>query len=345
MLTYPSPSQLHPQSQTLSQSKFQFPHMNLTHNDHLVWYLATIQNGYLQAKHFAKRKSLDERFVLRFGEQIENCKSWAEELKIAAQKLVDVHGTKLALFYSGGSDSEVVLRTLLGIGVIPEVHVIEFDEGLNAHEVKNAFELCRANNIKPVVWHHDTMKYVKEHVYRDMALTYHCSQIAYLTVLEYARRTDRPVIMGGEIYVQKHQHTEGGRVHDEASWYYIYREDEDGVTYRYSMATGHPVINEFFTYTPNLLYSWLVHPTIKSVMNNEVPGKLTLLSIKRKVYEQELGYNLTAQTKFHGYEALTWVNAFVQRELRAELPPTQTCRYEYNQLVTDLCCSQPFSAN
>jgi hypothetical protein len=266
--------------------------------------------------------------------------SWYSELNIATRKLIEDHGTDLNVFYSGGADSELLVRMLLKHGAKPHLHIIQFADRLNEHEVHNAFEVCDELGLKAYVWHHDVMRYIKNEGYMDLATKYQCSQLAYLTVLEYARQcTDYPVVMGGEIYLQKHQQHANGQVHAPTSWYYVYREDEDGVTYRYSYDTGHPIINEYFTYTPNLLYTWLTHPRIRSVANNEEPGKITLLSIKRPVYEQEIGYKLAAQSKFHGYEALGWANVFVQRKMKEILPPMEVCKYEYNQLVNDLSCT------
>lgn len=303
--------------------------LNLTDGDHLWWTV----NG----NPFSARRSADDKFNLEFGYMVD-CMSWAEELDNAVQRMIWTHGPNLNVFYSGGADSELVVRTLVKLKATPHVHIIKFADRLNEHEVRNAFEVCDELGLKAYVWHHDAMRYIKSEGYMDLALKYQCSQLAYLTVLEYARYcTDFPVIMGGEIYMQKHQQHSGGEVHAPTSWYYIYREDEDGVTYRYSYDTGHPLINEFFTYTPNLLYSWLTHPGIKRIANNEEPGKITLLSVKRPVYEQQIGYRLAAQSKFHGYEALTWANVFVQRQLKELLPPMEVCRYEYNQLVNDLC--------
>lgn len=315
--------------------------LNLTHNEHLRWRLVDQSPIMSITRFFGRREHDEEQFKLVFGDSISDCKDWATELTISVDKLVSDHGTDLAVFYSGGSDSEVVIRTLLALGIKPEVHIIQFADGLNEHEVQHAFKNCEAFGLEPHVWHHDAMRYIKDDMYLDFATKYQCSQIAYLKVLEYAKRLDKPVVMGGEIYLQKHQHHDDGALHAPTSWYYVYREDEDGVTYRYSYDTGHPVINEFFTYTPNLLYSWLTHPRIKSITNNEEPGKITLLSIKARVYEQQLGYALTAKNKFHGYEALTWANRYVQQRMREILPRQQVCKYEYNQLINDLCTSPP----
>jgi hypothetical protein len=213
---------------------------------------------------------------------------------MALTRLVDTHGRKLALFYSGGSDSEVILRTLVKLGVVPEVHIIKFSSHLNEHETNNADELCRCLGIVPHVWHHDVETYIQEQHYLHLGLKYRCTQIAYLTVLEYVRRINIPVIMGGEIYLQ------------------------------------------VMTYTPELLYTWLVHPTIASVARNEHPGKITILSVKRQTYEQELGYKLQAQSKFHGYERLQWTNLNCRNILQSHLPRMQVAKLEYSQLIRHL---------
>lgn len=276
-----------------------------------------------------------DRFHLTLGKCTGQVFSWSKELDLALTKLVDTHGHRLALFYSGGSDSEVILRTLVKLGVAPEVHIIKFSSQLNEHETNNADEMCRCLGITPRVWFHDVETYIREQHYLHLGLKYKCTQIAYLTVLEYVRRVGIPVIMGGEIYLQRHQINDGA-VHSPQEWYYIYREDEDGVTYRYSIDTGHPVINEVMTYTPELLYSWLVHPTIASVAHNEHPGKITILSVKRKVYEQELGYSLQAKSKFHGYERLQWTNLHCRNVLQERMPKMQVAKLEYEKLLQHL---------
>ncbi len=308
--------------------------LSLTHQDHLRWSLSHSRIDTTPVE-FGRRAHANDRFNFSVGTCPGHVFSWAQELDLALTKLIDTHGRKVALFYSGGSDSEIILRTLVKLGVTPEVHIIKFSEGLNEHETSNADELCKCLGIEPKIWVHDVGSYIRERKYLHLGLKYTCTQIAYLTVLEYVRRVTIPVIMGGEIYLQRHQINEGA-VHSPQEWYYIYREDEDGVTYRYSVDTGHPVINEVFTYTPQLLYTWLAHPTIASVANNMHPGKITILSVKRQTYEQELGYKLQARSKFHGYERLQWTNLNCRNILQSYLPRMQVAKLEYFDLIRHL---------
>lgn len=313
---------------------------NLTDQQHLKWSLHTWTSGpdrklFGSEALFATRDNDHQNFRFELGKISRKPKSWAKELEIAISRLVDEHGSRLALFYSGGSDSEVVLRTMTKLGVRPEIHTIQFSSDLNSHETQHAHSLCASLGLKPIVWNHDVASYLTNATYLELGRKYQCSQIAYLTVLEYARRVQIPVVMGGEIYLQRHQHSDG-RVHSKDDWYYIYREDEDGVTYRYSKDTGHPIINEIMTYTPELLYAWMIHPKIQEVVSNQLWGKITILSIKRQIYEQELGLSLTAQTKFHGYEKLPWSNIDCRENLRQYLPRMQTAKVEYHTLMNSL---------
>ncbi len=310
-----------------------FANLNLTDNEHLYW-----GHEFATGRHpesFSFRRQSEDRFYFELGQLRRPPLPFAAELRLALKRLVDTHGTKLSLFYSGGSDSEVILRELVTLGVTPEVHVIKFEDALNAHETVHADELCKSLGVVPYVWTHDIREAVDDGFYYRLGTKWHCTQIAYLTVLHYASKLANTVLMGGEVYLQKHQSPSIG-VHTPSSWNYVYREDEDGVTYRYSNETGHKIINEVFTYTPELLYSYLTHPLVSKVAKDEVPGKITLLSVKRHVYEQELGYHLLATTKFHGFERLNWTNIACRRQIEYDLPNMKTVLWEYVSLLEHL---------
>lgn len=307
--------------------------MNLTHQDHLYW--AITHSFTNELERFGSRQFDTDQFQFKLGRCTRPPNSWWSEFKHTIDLLIQDHGTDLSLFYSGGSDSEIVLRALLEIGVIPKIHTIKFSNGANSHETEFADEFCKSAGLKQIVWDFNIEQYIANQSYLDLGLKYQCSQIAYLSVLEHIQKVDETCIMGGEVYLQKHGKSDGA-VKSPFEWYYIYREDEDGVTYRYSKDTGHNVINEIFSYTPEVLYSWLITPEVMRVANNELPGKLTLLSVKKQIYEREMGIKLTAHTKFHGYEKMAWVNQLAKRTLQKDFPKMSTMKYEYNKLIRDL---------
>ncbi len=301
--------------------------MNLTHDSHFSWVVGDRQ--------FGTRYYPWEQFRVFLGRCERKPLRWPVEFRLAMEKLVDEHGTSLALFYSGGADSELVLRELLALGVRPEIHTIQFADGENVNEVSHAFSFCEQHGLKVNKWIHDVKTYVNAEQYLDVALKYNCTQLAYVTVLEYARRVNLPVLMGGEIYVQRHR-SSALDVNSEEGWYFVYREDEDGSTYRYSEATGHPIINEVFSYTPELMAAWINCPKIRDAITGRDPHKLSLISTKNAAFESELGHRLHASKKLHGYEHLMWSNQLVKRTLKSKMMPMQIYKQPFNDFMETL---------
>lgn len=300
---------------------------NLTYGQHLSWAL--------DDQPFASRLSDSQRFTFKLGKLTRKPRGWVYEFKEALTKLVDEHGTKLDVLFSGGADSEVLVRGLVALGVTPTIHTIQFTDQLNSHETSRVESVSAGLGIKPVYHVYDMLKALREESYLDLALKLQCSQLAYLTVVQCLMSFDNPAVMGGEVYVQKHQRPSPHIVSPQ-DWYYVYREDEDGMTYRYTELTGHPLINEVMSYTPELLYCWLTHPAVLNTVQGNTPGKITVLSVKNQVYESELGLKLDASTKYHGYERLSWSNRAAGLRLKELWPKQATIKIPHSNIVAYL---------
>jgi hypothetical protein len=286
----------------------------LTSNNHLKWYLLdTITD---EKRYFSNRQLDTDLFGLELGKPTIIDSNWYHEFLVAVSQIVDNFGTTLNVFYSGGFDSEILVRTLVSLGVKPIIHTIKFSSQENADETSNADSVCKELNLYQNIWKHDVQEYVLSEEYLDLGLKYKCSQMAYLTVLKYVQKcNDYPCLLGGEIYCQKHAVAAFEAAPSNYNWYYIYRENEDAVTYRYTLDTNHPVINEVFSYTPNLIKAWFEIPTVKKVVTNEIAGKLSLLSSKKQIFEECYPFRLTACNKLHGYEKLLALNQIVTNRL------------------------------
>lgn len=289
---------------------------NLTYNNHLTWSVGD--------RPFGRRESSDE--VFKFSIQSKpTSKSWYDELKIGLSNLVDVHGYRLNLFYSGGFDSEILLREFKRLGVRLSVWTIRFSEGENASDVDDSIEVCKQLGLTK--HHHildvNILDRMQSLELRDASLKYQCSQVAYLNVLLAARLLDGPCIMGGEVYLQKHQKP-GPKLIEDAEWYYIYREDEDGCTYRFSDIHNIPLINEVFSYTPEMIWSWYQVPSVNRLVTNQVEGKLVISSVKSTIFAEAYPFPLQVKSKHHGFEKLGIYNSTLQSSLKQMLHRTGT---------------------
>lgn len=304
---------------------------NLTYQDHLKWYLVEPVTN--KKTYFKTRENSSEFFGLELGSLTTNVMSWEEEFTIACELLVQNFGPTFNVFYSGGFDSEILVRTLVKIGAKPIVHTICFTSGENKNETDNSVSVCLELGLTQKLWFHNVQEYIQNKEYLELGVKYSCSQIAYLTVLKYIEKcTDYPCLLGGEIYCQKHAKPSFSAKPLDYSWYYIYRENEDAVTYRYSNATGHPVINEIFSYTPELMKAWFELNTIKDIVSGKIMHKLSLLSSKRLIFEEAYKTPTTAKRKLHGYENLMWTNRMANLEIRSHLLTPGTAKIEVCKL-------------
>jgi hypothetical protein len=298
------------------------PYMNLTYRDHLRWSL--------DGKSFANREHSHQRFDFRM--QINSTTMpWYYELRSGLLQLTEIHGRNLHVFYSGGYDSEIVVRELNRLGVNLTIWTIKFKDGENALDVANVIETCSElglmSRLKIITV--DIKARMESDELKAASQKYQCSQIAYLNVLMEAEKLHEVVIMGGEIYLQKHQRP-GPALVESSQWYYVYREDEDGCTYRYSVLNNRPLINEVMSYTPQMISSWLNVPIIRDLIDNRYVGKLVVSSLKAEIFKQAYPYPLTANAKRHGFETLALQNSALQFALKSELPNQEII---YHQLT------------
>lgn len=266
-------------------------------------------------------------------------RSFVDEVHAGAERLVknlvEPNDRQLKVFYSGGIDSEIALRALHRVKDRPSLLpiILHYSNGHNDAEVEAALRTCDELELKPYVVDHDMEHFVDSGRAYELALRYECSQLAYLSVLHHADVLGPYLmVMGGEILFQKHW------VSGEGKWYYVYREDEDAATYRFSQFHGRPLVNEFFSYTPEMFLAWFEHPAVQEVFHN--PYKLSMISSKnallKELYFDPLGLTPNATVKKHGFENMLVLNEQVQAQIRGLFPPMQEFRIPISQLQRTL---------
>jgi len=86
-----------------------------------------------------------------------------------------------------------------------------------------------------------------------------------------------------------------------------------------------PLVNEWFSYTPEMMGYYLNEPVIQDLISNKIPHKLSSVSTKNQVLKS-LMPTLIEKTKTHGYEQLMGLNI----ESYNSLYRSHTKRLEYS---------------
>lgn len=281
--------------------------MNYTQNNHLYYTI--------DGRRFGNRERPEEEFRVFVGKidpDVYRTSSWREELHKTADTVLREYGRDLVLFLSGGSDSEIVLRNFVEIGFKPRCILLEFTGGYNAADCREAVELARCLDVRLDVIPVDIKEYYYSGEIYELSQQLQCSQIAYLNVYNHVKRIGAPAVMGGEQLLRKLD------TQYERCWYHCYRENQDASAVRFSEQTGIPIVNEWFSYTPEMMLYYIEQPEIQQIIEENVSSDT---SRRKNVILQRLYPELRKKAKSHGFEQLVDFNIEVTTDLKSRMIP------------------------
>lgn len=277
--------------------------MNFTHNNHLTYTIGD--------RLFGHRETPYETYKVNVG-QIDpayyKTSNWLAEQYKTADIIYKEFGKDLVVMFSGGTDSEIVLRSFLKIGITPRCCFINFIGDYNIEDRIVAEKTCHDLNVKLEVLDFDILDYYNSGQAHEFAGNIQCRQIAYLTVYHWINKLQAPSVMGGEMFLRRHTDITSGK------WYYVIRENEDGSAMRFTLKYNVPLVNEWFSYTPEMMGYYLEHPKIHQLITDRFNYKLASVSSKNAILKS-LMPEIVDKVKTHGYEKLMGFNGETYREL------------------------------
>ena len=237
--------------------------------------------------------------------------SYQKELLRTADSVYQEFGKDLVVFLSGGTDSEIALRSFLDIGFKPKCAIIAFKGGYNSSDVMGAVDLAKSLEVPYEILHFDVKNFMRSGEASDFGKKLQCTQVTYLTVYYHILKLGFPAVMGGELLLKRNTQL------DESKWYYCLRENEDGSAMRFTNLYNLPLVNEYFSYTPELMLYYLEHPDIIKLVTTKYNYKLSSVSSKNNIL-RKLCPAVEKRVKTHGYENLLGFNFESYRKLASE---------------------------
>jgi len=280
--------------------------MKFTYNNHLTY---TIGN-----RLFGDRQNSYEQYKVSVG-QIDHdyyrTSNWLQEQHRTADAIYKDFGKDFALFLSGGTDSEIVLRNFLDIGVTPACYTIKFKDDYNISDVSEAIDLAKELDVPLNLIEFDVKDFLYSGKASEFGKELQCVQITYLMVYYAIQQIGLPAVMGGELLLKRNVNT------NPSSWYYCLRENEDSSAMRFSLKYNLPLVNEYFSYTPESMLYYLEDPDIQALVTTQYNYKLTSVSSKNAILKKLIP-EIRVRKKTHGFEKLLGFNFESYRQLTSE---------------------------
>jgi hypothetical protein len=270
--------------------------MNYTYNNHLLYTIGDRKFGF--------RETPYEKYKVSVGaidQDYYKTSNWLQEQYRTADAIYKEFGKDLVVMFSGGTDSEIVLRSFLKIGIVPRCCFINFIGDYNIEDKIVAQQICHELNVELEILDFDVIEFYCSGEAHEFAGNIQCRQIAYLSIYNNIKKLQAPSIMGGEMLLRRHTDLTGSK------WYYTIRENEDGSAMRFTIKYNIPLVNEWFSYTPEMIGYYLDHPGIQQLITNRFNYKLSSVSSKNAILKL-LMPEIVDKVKTHGYEKLMGFN-------------------------------------
>jgi hypothetical protein len=225
-------------------------------------------------------------------------KTYKEELLNNARMIREYYPGKFDVLYSGGVDSEVVLRVFNELKIKHNTIIVRYNDDYNYKEIECALEFVKSYNIPYKIIDFNLEKFYQNEAY-DLFVKSSCIRAGRLPHIKFcADFCDNIPIMGeGDIYWRR---TLGSDYTQKSDWKFIMSEASHNCN-MYLNSLGRENVCDFFEFTPNVIKSYNQLPIIKMLLNDQIPNKISNWSSKWLIHK-EIWPDLKKRVKLIGYE-------------------------------------------
>ena len=251
-------------------------------NNWLTWYYDDVEYG--------PKTSINSKFDLKITPTItRTVKSYREELLLNAGLIRDSFAEPFDLMFSGGVDSEVILRCYHELKIPINVFVFKYENNYNLPDVTHALRICKELNINPTVIDFNLQKFFEHEAYDIWTTGYYLNsgKLPHMKMIEYLDNI--PIMGDGCPYWSYYDGT----------WKLELDEDCHAQSI-YCKTIRRTMIADWYEYSPEVLISHMNHPLIRNMKRTQ---KTSLEFVNTKyILHKQLWNDIELRPKRVGFE-------------------------------------------
>jgi len=273
--------------------------LQLTKNNHFKF-------GY-DLQYFQPRRSPEQKWTSYYGSIERPVKDWKSECISAAKEIAASTSKKIYVCFSGGIDSEVTIESFRLAGVPVTAAIVRFNDRLNDHDIDWAEKYCSKHSIPIEYFDVDIFSFYKTEEYHNIieaTQSFYPMLSLQMKAMEWVSlKGGFPVVGSAECYIERQPNRQ----------WVMYEREIYASLYRYQILKNFEGVCGFFQWNPEVMYSFLIDPFVKKLINGELPGKTNSLEIKQDIYA--FYFKTEPRNKYYGWEKF----GLLEEKMRMEL--------------------------
>lgn len=235
-------------------------------------------------------------FSIELFPTITKINSYYEELKNNAVQIRDMFTGGLDLLFSGGIDSEVILRIYNDLKIPINVYIFRYENNYNHREFDQAVKVCELLNSKYTVIDFNLEKFFEHEAYSIWSKV-NCKGSGWLPHMKMTEYLDgTPIIGSGDPYWVRTSRD----LTTKHPW--VFEIDEGAKAWTvYHKNIGRIAVTDWYEYSPEIIISHLNLPLIQDLVNDRISGKLSSFSSK-SVIHKHIWPDIDIRPKLVGFE-------------------------------------------
>ena len=232
------------------------------------------------------------------------------ECRLACESIRDTFpGEPLCVLFSGGSESEITVRSFLAAGIPIEVYIARYEDNINIYDVSHAVVICESLGVD-----YKIIDFAVQRFFRNDAAAYstasQCVIPPLLVQMPLCELVDGiPIMGGGEIAV----HRTTSDYAQQGTWL-IEEWEYNWAWSRYFRLRQRPAVVDWCRWRPTQFMAWQQLRWFQQLITDQYPGKQGVDSTKLQGY-REAWPDMITRTKRHGLEAIEPLMRELTREL------------------------------
>jgi len=258
-------------------------------------------NYYYNGVPFTFRESPEDFWNVSFDIP-EYSASYKDECLRAAEYIANSTNLSIVIMFSGGIDSEVIVRSFHEIGADVSAATLQLENNLNYHDIQYAIDVCKELNIPHKLYSLNIFDFFENQMWDYL---YKVAPIypLYCATAWLIDQLDGYIINGNGV----------PHIIEDDDKLYMAQKEPALVNMRYFILKDLDGAPEFFHYTPELIasYSLEVMEAVKSLPEEKVSSY-----VKYNIYKK-FWPDLAPRKKYMGFEKLIWFNIMYAQKLYA----------------------------